>query len=79
MCAWRFALLTEFAHFTNQCALQVLYDVMKAFENVDHDHLWTEAKNHGFNLVLLRYLLASYRMSRVVVVQKVATAPVKAS
>ena len=68
----------EFAHFSGQCVNLTMFDVLKAFEHIDHAHLAREAKRFSFDLCLLRWLLNLYRITRHIVVNKVCTTGVRA-
>ena len=77
-CAWRMAALSEYAFFTKQCVNLTLYDIVKAFEHVSHDFLIQQAIEYDFDLSLLRWILALYRMERRIIVDGVCTAAVRA-
>ncbi|CAK0802081.1 unnamed protein product [Prorocentrum cordatum] len=50
-------------------------DIRKFYEHVRHDVLWTSAQRFGFNLKLLRGLLAIYQAPRIVLAGGMASAP----
>ncbi|CAK0793246.1 unnamed protein product [Prorocentrum cordatum] len=54
-------------------------DIRKFYEHVRHDVLWTPAQRFGFNLKLLRGLLAIYQAPRIVLAGGMASAPFGAS
>ena len=72
------AALSEYAFFTNQCVNLTLYDIVKAFEHVSHEFLIQQAIEYDFDLSLLRWILALYRMERRIIVDGVCTAAVRA-
>ena len=71
---WKQALRAELAHSTGRQYAQVLLDLVKAFERVPFAVLVREAKELGYNLVLLRLSIATYCLGRVVRVDGVAAA-----
>ena len=73
---WFHALLTEHATYTNRFAASVLFDIVKAFDSVNHKHLVKQALKFGININILRWLLNIYRSRRVLIVDRVATDPV---
>ena len=55
-----------------------MFDIVKAFEHIDHAHLLVQAQKCGFDLCLLRWLLNLYRITRHIIVNRVCTKGVKA-
>ena len=70
---WRQSAINEYAVNRGLSAATALYDIVKAFENINHQHLINQAVKYGFNLCVLRWCIRCYRMRRVIVVQGVAT------
>ncbi|CAK0863284.1 unnamed protein product, partial [Prorocentrum cordatum] len=56
-----------------------LWSRLRFYEHVRHDVLWTSAQRFGFNLKLLRGLLAIYQAPRIVLAGGMASAPFGAS
>ena len=54
-------------------------DIVKAYDTVDHHYLVAQAKQHGFDLNILRWLLAVYVLPRLLVVEGVAAKPMCAT
>lgn len=71
--AWRVAALAEHAKRKGIHSVAALYDVIKAFDHVDHERLQASMRRYGFNLVLLRFLLAVYSSPWAIVVGRVVT------
>ena len=70
--------MAEFAVYTGQCAAASFLDIAKAFDSVDHHFLVIQAVRHGFNLGVLRFLLALYASQRIIEVVGVAAEPKRA-
>jgi endonuclease/exonuclease/phosphatase family metal-dependent hydrolase len=62
--AWEEAMMAEAAALQHLDLLQMLYDLVKAFETVPHGILVECAKECGYNLTILRLSLAAYRLVR---------------
>ena len=62
--AWQAAFRAEAAAAGHGEYGQVLFDLVKAFEKIPHQHLVTAAIRHGYDLSLLRLSLAAYRIPR---------------
>ena len=71
--AWRVAAVAEYAKLKGVHSAVTLYDVIKAFDNVDHERLQVSMRRYGFNWVLMRFLLALYSAPRAIVVGRVVT------
>ena len=72
--AWKQAFRAETAvQVQNSCYLQVLLDLVKAFDRVPHHVLVREAVALGFPLWVLRLSMAAYRMPRVVRIEGVVS------
>ena len=61
---WRHGLLAEWDQAGGQAAVTLLFDIIKAFEHVRHVPLWEAAKRNGFDLVLMRWIMYTFRMAR---------------
>ena len=70
-CVWKHSLLAEYAASKGLEVYSILLDIAKAFENVLHHILVRRALDLGFNIWLLKFLLALYRGPRVIVVGSV--------
>ena len=62
--AWQAAFAGEAATLANDHHLQALLDLVKAFEIIGHGYLAEAAMAKGYNIVILRLSLASYRLKR---------------
>ena len=71
--------IAEYARAIQQQASAIMFDVIKAFESIDHLILFQHARRCNFSLVVLRFLLNLYSMPRTVKVGQIATKIVCAS
>jgi len=71
VCTWRVSAFAEYARATGKDAAVALYDLVKAFEFIRHRWLKEQAIKHGFNLLVLRFLLGLYSMPRRIRVGKI--------
>ena len=78
-CAWRRSAISEFAIFMCLSASSSLLGIAKAFDSVDHEHLVRQAARHGYDMNLLRFLLALYCMQRTIIVDGVSNEAVRAT
>jgi hypothetical protein len=60
-------------------AADLLWDIRKAFENVDREILWEKGKNNGYPLDVLRLSLASYDWERMLSMGMLVSRPIKPS
>ena len=77
--SWRQSVTAEHATYTGQHVVAALLDIERAFDSVDRGYLHDRAAARGYDMNILRFLLQLYRMTRIIVVQRVATRPVIAS
>ena len=63
---WKAAFAAEGAKVGGKHLVAVLLDLVKAFEMIPHAALYEAAKEYGYNLVILRLSIASYRLLRVI-------------
>ena len=77
--AWEEAMMAEAAALQHLDLLQMLYDLVKAFETVPHDILVECARECGYNLTILRLSLAAYRLVRSLGVEGVFSRLIQAS
>jgi len=61
---WIMAAGAEYARATSKHAAAGLFDLVKAFEHIEHERLKQQAAHYGFSLPLLRYLIRLYTMPR---------------
>ena len=73
---WLHSALAEYAQYSGKSYAAALLDLTKAYEKVDHKVLAEAAARYGFPLRVLKIALMFYRMSRVVIVEGLATSPV---
>ena len=64
--AWKQAARAELARASNESYVQILLDLVKAFERIPYRVLLREAKRLGYPLRLLRLAIATYRLARTV-------------
>ena len=62
--AWKQAARAELARASGEDYVQILLDLVKAFERIPYRVLLREAKRLGYPLRLLRLAIATYRLSR---------------
>ncbi len=62
--AWEAAFIAELSALKRIDHLQILLDLVKAFETVPHHLLVKAARENGYPLALLRLSLAAYRLAR---------------
>ena len=77
--AWEAAFAAELAALRCSDHVQVLLDLVKAFETVPHDKLVEAAMAKGYSIVILRLFLSAYRLQRTVGVGGVFSKLVKAT
>ena len=63
---WRQALASEASVASGGCAGAVLLDMQKFYERFNRDKLWARAKQFGMNLLVIRFALVAYSVSRLV-------------
>ena len=62
--AWQAAFAAELAGLRRLDHVQVLLDLVKAFETIPHDQLISAALAKGYSMCLLSLSLAAYRLQR---------------
>lgn len=77
--AWQAAFDSEYAALVGTHHLQLLLDLVKAFETVPHDILAEAARKAGYNMAILRLTLAAYRLIRVLSIEGVFSRKVRAT
>ena len=77
--SWTAALMAELAALCKSDHIQVLLDLVKAFESVPHQALVEAAKAKGYSLTVLRLSLAAYRLARAIGISGVFSRIVVAS
>ena len=70
--------ICEYVFFRNLCVNFTMFNICKAFEDVNHQFLIEQAVIHGFDLCLLRWIINLYRITRHIIVQGVCTNGVRA-
>ena len=64
--AWQVAYRVEAAAADGREYGQALFDLVKAFEQIPHEHSVVVAVKHGYDLCFLRLSLAAYRLTRAI-------------
>ena len=78
-CVWRHTLLNELAKAKGLAAYQLMLDITKAYENVQHTILGKAALSEGFNHVVLRFSLRLYSGPRAIAIGNVIGTVVRAT
>ena len=73
VCSWRASAVSEYARQIKQLASRRLFDLVKAFENIQHQTLQKNTRYYEFSTALLKFLCRLYRAPRTVMVGLVAT------
>jgi len=76
---WRQACVTEYSTVTGRTAATILLDIVKAFENVGHQVVLSQARKQGFHLGLLKWLLAMFQQPRSIAYQQMLCPAVRAT
>ena len=76
--SWEAAFVSELASFQKIEHVQILLDLVKAFETVPHRMLVRAALAKGYSVILLRLSLAAYRLCRVIGIDGVFSRRVRA-
>jgi hypothetical protein len=76
---WSAAAMAEWCVCAGRKASTFLLDISKAFENIEHSALLEAAAIHGYNVLVVRWLLCLYQADRVLSFQEVLSKVVRAS
>ena len=79
LAGWLANFSAESAKFKGKEYAAAMLDLVKAFEKIPHKKLAQAAREHGFNLKILRLSLAAYRIARTIGTDGVFSKPIVAS